>query len=259
MTKIVTGYKATDLEMKCRGYQYELGVWHEFDGIIYLGSRGFHFSKYIPDVYAYSYKPGKSRLFKVEAKGVIQDHVAGTSSLCVAKHIRLVEEIKCPTDNNGNFGDKNMGESNEGYKNTGFANLGKRNIGMYNTGTGNIGSGNNGCFCVGWNNSGSDCHGCGNTGSNCSGFGNVGKTVAGFFCSGGVSLWFDLPYELEVQVSQSLLESLATYLSRDEPFEYTGWNLPNCTPERLEALHKKHVEYRKLLAGCAKSQEENKS
>ena len=47
------GYKATDKEMKCRGFQFELDKWHEHSGDIELCNSGFHFCVYPSGVYCY--------------------------------------------------------------------------------------------------------------------------------------------------------------------------------------------------------------
>jgi hypothetical protein len=65
----VEGYKGTDKDMCCRGYQYELGVQHDMpkDAEISLCDSGFHLCKELSDVFDY-YKIGDgNRYFKVKA------------------------------------------------------------------------------------------------------------------------------------------------------------------------------------------------
>ncbi len=53
------GYKGFDMDMKCRGFQYELGKEYKEDNAIICNS-GFHFCEYPLDVFMY-YHPSISR------------------------------------------------------------------------------------------------------------------------------------------------------------------------------------------------------
>ena len=68
--KSLTGFKATDKDMKCRGFQFELGKWYEVEGELALCGNGFHFCDYWSGVWAYYSDPG-SRVFKIEAEDVL--------------------------------------------------------------------------------------------------------------------------------------------------------------------------------------------
>lgn len=47
LIRSMTGYKGTDKDMRCQGFQFELGRWYEMpEGDLVLCSRGFHFCKY---------------------------------------------------------------------------------------------------------------------------------------------------------------------------------------------------------------------
>lgn len=241
-----TGFKTTNLGMRCRQYQYRLGEWHEFHGEPYIGRYGFHFCTRIVDCYNY-YKVSGTRLFEIEAEDVQMEEPIGASQLCVAKRIRLVREIDPPVDSWGNIGTHNNGQCNEGHRNVGESNLGDLNQGRHNVGGNNIGYENRGNFNIGDHNHGHNNIGMGNTGDYCTGVGNVGVGVTGYFCSGtGTGEWFDLPADPQ-PVSRSILELLASDLSSDTPFDYDGWDeLPNYTPERMQALHEKHIAWRKI-------------
>lgn len=65
----VEGYKGTDKDMKCRGYQYELGKRFDMpdDSTIEECSRGFHMCLYLKDVYNYYTIGNGRRFFKVRA------------------------------------------------------------------------------------------------------------------------------------------------------------------------------------------------
>lgn len=123
--EIISGYKMTNEDMTCRGFQYELGVWYEYDGEIELCVQGFHFCEYPSGPWSY-YNDG--RIFKCEAEFVIKSVGPGADIKHVAKRIRLVEEITIT-------GHRNTGNGNIGHRNTGH-----RNIGNGNTGDGNVGN-----------------------------------------------------------------------------------------------------------------------
>ncbi len=44
------GYKATDMKMKCRGFQYVIGERHYHEGKVQPGVSGFHFCKNKKDI-----------------------------------------------------------------------------------------------------------------------------------------------------------------------------------------------------------------
>ena len=63
-------YKATDKDMKCRGFQYELGKTAEVEGDIKLCKNGLHACEMPLDVLGY-YAPGDgSRYFEAELDDV---------------------------------------------------------------------------------------------------------------------------------------------------------------------------------------------
>ena len=65
----VEGYKATESDMTCRGYQYELGVQHDMpdEETIEECKQGFHLCKYLSDVFGYYDVCDGHRFFKVRA------------------------------------------------------------------------------------------------------------------------------------------------------------------------------------------------
>ena len=116
------GYKATDKNMCCRGFQFEIGKWYEHSGDIELCSSGFHFCVYPSGVYYYS--DLDCRVFEIEAELVLETpDEAGADLKKVCKRIKLVKEI---------FAD---GYSNAGYRNTGNGNCCDRSSGHFNTKT----------------------------------------------------------------------------------------------------------------------------
>ena len=64
----VEGYKGTDKDMKCLGFQYELGKVYTYDGELDPCRKGFHFCPKLESVIDHHYKVGKgNRYFKVRA------------------------------------------------------------------------------------------------------------------------------------------------------------------------------------------------
>jgi len=197
MAEIITGYKATDKDMRCRGFQFELGKWYEHEGEIKLCVSGFHFCKYPSGPWAYYGDPG-TRIFKVEAEGVgPEEYVAGSEIKYVCKRIRLIEEVIPDGDRNtgnrntgngntgnGNTGDYNTGNGNTGDYNTGNGNTGDRNTGDGNTGDCNTGDYNTGDYNTGNGNTGDRNTGNGNTGDRNTGDGNTGDRNTGDYNTG---------------------------------------------------------------------------
>ena len=110
MDKIVTGFKATDKNMQCRGFQFEIGVWYKHDGEIFICESGFHFCEFPSGPWSY-YSDEGTRIFKVEARGnIIKGEGPGSDLKHVSTEIRLVEEIY--STGNGNTGNGNTGDGN---------------------------------------------------------------------------------------------------------------------------------------------------
>ena len=87
-------YKATDKDMKCRGFQYELGKTAEVEGDIKLCEKGLHACKMPLDVLCY-YAPGDgSRYFEAELEDVSDEK--GDDTKRVGKKLTLSAEIGIP-------------------------------------------------------------------------------------------------------------------------------------------------------------------
>ena len=81
-------YKGMDKDMKCRGFQYEIGGEYE-EETAEVCKRGFHACEYPLDVFDY-YSPATSRFFKVVQSGVL---IKGAGDTKVAStKIKIVEE-----------------------------------------------------------------------------------------------------------------------------------------------------------------------
>ena len=88
-------YKATDKDMKCRGFQYELGKTAEVEGDIELCEKGLHACEMPLDVLGY-YAPGDgSRYFEAELEEV-SDEKRSDNTKRVGKKLTLSAEIGIP-------------------------------------------------------------------------------------------------------------------------------------------------------------------
>lgn len=88
-------YKATDKDMKCRGFQYELGKTAEVEGDIELCKNGLHACEMPLDVLGY-YAPGDgSRYFEAELKDASSEKHSDDTKR-VGKKLTLSAEIGIP-------------------------------------------------------------------------------------------------------------------------------------------------------------------
>ena len=101
--EIIKGYKGFDKDLKCRGYQYEIGKTHETDEDAEICERGFHA---VPednsplDVFGYYSPAGEdgipNRFCEVEASGIIKksDDKIAASKLKVVAEIGIIGIVK---------------------------------------------------------------------------------------------------------------------------------------------------------------------
>ena len=89
--KVITSYKGFDKNMKCRGFQYEVGKEYEMDGEIKCCNRGFHACKSPIEVWNY-YDMLNSRYAEVEQSGKIEKEENSTK-VC-SSHIKIKAELK---------------------------------------------------------------------------------------------------------------------------------------------------------------------
>ena len=86
-------YKGTDKDMKCRGFQFELGKEYEEAGAK-LCNKGFHGCEYPLDVFAH-YAPADSRFFVADLDGVT-DEMESDDTKRVGTKVTLRAEIGIP-------------------------------------------------------------------------------------------------------------------------------------------------------------------
>ena len=83
-------YKAFDQDMKCRGFQYEVGKTYEHEGEVEVCGSGFHACEYPLDVL--SYYPPTSRFARVELAGK-QDKCKNDTKIA-ADSITITAEVQ---------------------------------------------------------------------------------------------------------------------------------------------------------------------
>ena len=153
--------KGFNKDLKCRGYQFEVGGTYTLDTTPDANSlctnKVFHFCESLSNVHSYySCLPDENNRFcYVEALGeVIGDgEKFGSNSIKVVREIVGEELQQLLGLVNGNVGLFNTGSYNTGNGNTGGLNTGSYNTGIRNTGDGNTGTFNscdysNGVFCT---------------------------------------------------------------------------------------------------------------
>ena len=87
---IIRGFKGFDKDLKCRGFQYEIGKDYEHEGEVKCCERGFHFCENPFDVFRY-YSPFDSRYCEVECDGNADK--ANNDSKVATSHIHISSEI----------------------------------------------------------------------------------------------------------------------------------------------------------------------
>ena len=88
---VITSYKGFDKDMKCRGFQYEVGKEYDMDGEIKCCNRGFHACKSPFEVWDY-YDMLNSRFAEVEQSGKIDEEEKSTK-VCSSR-IKIKAELK---------------------------------------------------------------------------------------------------------------------------------------------------------------------
>ena len=89
--KVITSYKGFDKNMKCRGFQYEVGKEYEMDGEIKCCNRGFHACESPMEVWDY-YDMLNYRYAEVEQSGKIEKEENSTK-VCSSR-IKIKAELK---------------------------------------------------------------------------------------------------------------------------------------------------------------------
>ena len=86
----IRGFKGFDKDLKCRGFQYEVGKTYEQEGEAVCCEKGFHFCENPLEVFYY-YTPNNSRFCQVEGGGSVDK--SEDDSKVATSHIHISEEI----------------------------------------------------------------------------------------------------------------------------------------------------------------------
>ena len=194
--QITKGYKVTDANMKCLGFQYKLNKKFVHKGSLDMCRNGFHFCPIAAHCFNYYTFDSNNRVFEIVSYGeIITD-----CDKCCTGEIEFIKEltwdevlviVNTGKDNSGyrnsgdrNSGDRNSGDRNSGYRNSGNWNSGDRNSGNWNSGDRNSGDRNSGYRNSGDWNSGNWNSGDRNSGDSNSGYRNSGNWNSGYRNSG---------------------------------------------------------------------------
>ena len=146
----MTGYKAFDKDLKCRGFQFAVGGTYqtgfEKENLKLCTNTVFHFCRELHKIEDVSnYTLAESRICEVIATGdiVTDGEKYGTNELQILREIPA-DELK--EYNDSNSGRCNSGSCNSGSYNSGNCNSGDWNSGSCNSGNWNSGSYNSGFF-----------------------------------------------------------------------------------------------------------------
>ena len=157
--------KGFNKNLKCRGYQFEIGKEFKIDlpdgykltANDLCSNKVFHFCDGLSKVNGfYSCNDDANRFCIIEVLGQFCED----DEKCGSNHIRIVREITgeelmiAKGLTNGNTGLFNSGDCNSGYRNSGYRNSGYCNSGNRNSGDRNSGDCNSGYRNSGYRNSG---------------------------------------------------------------------------------------------------------
>ncbi len=181
-------YKAFDKNLKCRGFQFEIGKTYKHDGEIELCSSGFHACEKLADCFNYYPFETSTRVAEVKVSGKVIHQEDNSKLVCstikIIKELTWEEVLKLANSGHRNSGNQNSGNQNSGNQNSGHRNSGNWNSGNWNSGNQNSGHRNSGNQNSGNWNSG-DCNsGHRNSGNQNSGNWNSGDCNSGHRNSG---------------------------------------------------------------------------
>ena len=98
----IESFKGFDINMQCRGFQYEIGKSYKHDGDVVACKSGFHACEYPIDMFGY-YPPAGNRFARVTQSGELDrnndgDSKVASSELSVRVEIGIAEIVKAAID-----------------------------------------------------------------------------------------------------------------------------------------------------------------
>ena len=177
--------KGFDKDLKCRGFQFEVGKVYDTgytEGLELCSNTVFHFCDSLDKVHEYySCIDEENRYCEIEVLGelIYNGNKCGSNKIKILREITGEELDNLKGHKNGNTGLFNIGRNNSGYANSGDKNSGYLNSGCNNSGDGNSGNRNSGNYNSGDNNSGYLNSGNANSGDCNSGDNNSGNANSG--------------------------------------------------------------------------------
>lgn len=181
--------KGMDKDMKCRGFQFEIGKEYKIDtnkSLKLCSDNVFHYCKSLRNVHCYYDCDSNNRFFEIEVLGeeITDGEKYGSNHIKIIREIKGEELDMLKGHINKNTGLFNTGNANSGHYNSGSKNSGNRNSGSYNSGDENSGVHNSGCVNSGARNSGNFNTGDCNNGTKNSGYYNNGNNNSGIYNNG---------------------------------------------------------------------------
>ena len=131
-------YKVTDADMKCRGFQFELGKQYESNNPVRCTENGFHSCKQAAHCFRYYDFNPKNRVFECLVWGEVDDSTNDTKIasqfIVVLREIHWHEVLDIVNTGMNNTGINNSGNQNSGHLNSGYLNSGDQNSCNYSSG-----------------------------------------------------------------------------------------------------------------------------
>lgn len=124
--EIKRGYKVTDENMQCRGFQFELNKVFKEAGDPIPCKKGFHYCLIAADCFDYYGFSSSNRVFEIidHGKTIVQDNKSCTNEIQLVRELTWHEVLNVVNSGKDNTGLKNTGNRNTGYRNTGYRNTG---------------------------------------------------------------------------------------------------------------------------------------
>ena len=96
---VITAYKGFDKDLKCRGFQYEVGKEYEIEGDVKCCNNGFHACEHPLGVFGF-YSPSKSRYCIVEQSGKMdkKEEKNCSSKIAIKAELTIAGMVKAAID-----------------------------------------------------------------------------------------------------------------------------------------------------------------